>query len=404
MFKKKVITVMLAVLLAVCPLLLASNVSAQGIDYTDNIISIMEKDGLSVVKVELPIDDFSSFVILDKVYGGTNVLEFPRLPGQDIDVYFESSTRLDSTYIPDGTVVSCIFDVNIVQNEKCTAKLSYRQYNSANKIMSTGTGGPVNVPGTGSVTTQCVLNKVTETTAFTIFANLHFPALSYGHTKVITIKSCVMEMTIASLVLNQAQTGKTNKILKAVETKLEENGQKLEDLVITQQETNEKLDGVIDQQQQSNEKLDGVIDQQQQSNEKLDGIQDSLDTQIQDEIDKAEEMAESASAQVEEAIPDKSVELLPAMQNLAASLSYQGTEAKLPFPKVEMPAIPGVCASFELIPAQEIDFTAFVQMIPTGMINVMRALCDIAIVIWAFRELYGIYQYVIALKGGGVDV
>lgn len=58
--------------------------------------------------------------------------------------------------------------------------------------------------------------------------------------------SFTLEIPISSLYADYLQTGKTNKLLEAVEDRLEEQGKTMEEVLDQQQQTNDKLDEIID--------------------------------------------------------------------------------------------------------------------------------------------------------------
>lgn len=380
MLKKKVFSVILAVVLASCLMLMASPALAQGIDYMDYITDIKTVDGVSYVTFMLPLESIHYAVYYDNQLRRTGIGSNVSFPCRDegkvkLLYYFNEEGRIDTSDLP--AIISVAANLLVTttpDTETPLLEFHVREQPGAKVIGSKYVRALLSEEQ--SITIPEVKVPRNSSIDFAIYYTGWLNKVEQELTREVSLKSYTITMSIDSLFMQQQQSQKTNKLLEAVEKKLADNGKKLDD----------------------------VLSAQGQTNQKLDGIQDTLDSQMQNEIDKAEEMGTTASDQVAEAIPDKSAELLPAMQNLAASLSYQGTEAKLPFPKVSMPAIPGVCTSFELIPAQEIDFASFVEMVPSSIINVLRAVCDICIVLWAFKELYGIYQYVISLKGGGSDV
>lgn len=94
---------------------------------------------------------------------------------------------------------------------------------------------------------------------------------------------------------------------------------------------------------------------------------------------------------------------LSAFRNLAASMSYDGTDAKWEFPALSIPAIAGVTDKIELSDSQDIDLVAFVDDIPENILTLIRAVFDIALIIFCVKELYSLIQYLLTLKGGRSD-
>ncbi len=104
---------------------------------------------------------------------------------------------------------------------------------------------------------------------------------------------------------------------------------------------------------------------------------------------------------VSSAVPDKSAGMLSALQSLSNAVSYTGTEAKWKFPQMYIPAIAGVTDRINLNSEMEIDFSYWVNQIPQDIRTIISALATIGLVIFAFKELYGLISYVLTLKGGG---
>lgn len=75
-----------------------------------------------------------------------------------------------------------------------------------------------------------------------------------------SVDSFTLTFSISSLYRLQEQTGKQNEILKAVEKKLEENGQKLDDIINGTPEQNEQIDNAVGEMQGAVDRLEQVGD------------------------------------------------------------------------------------------------------------------------------------------------
>ena len=82
-------------------------------------------------------------------------------------------------------------------------------------------------------------------------------------------------------------------------------------------------------------------------------------------------------------------------------MSYSGTDAKLPVPAITIPAIPGVMDAIQLTDELYVDFGYWVQQLPSGVLELVQILCTIALIVYCFKELYGMIAYAMTLKGGG---
>lgn len=119
------------------------------------------------------------------------------------------------------------------------------------------------------------------------------------------------------------------------------------------------------------------------------------------EKNEVEQSGNNSLNDVSNAVPDKSSGMLSALQSLSNAVSYTGTSAKWTFPQMYIPAISGVTDRINLNSEMEIDFTYWINQIPQDIRTIISALATIGLVIFAFKELYGLISYVLTLKGGG---
>lgn len=185
------------------------------------------------------------------------------------------------------------------------------------------------------------------------------------------LKEFKLTFTISSLYRLQEEMGTTNAILVEVEKQLAEQGKTLDDILDQQTQTNDKLDDVVDQQQQTNDKLDNI----QGSVDELPGdIKDSMGDLIQEEETRAWEAGDSVAGDLSDTIPDYSDGFMQALQGFASSMSYSGTDAKLPIPALILPEIPGVIPRTVILDEMEIDFGEYLQMLPESLLLLVQSL------------------------------
>ena len=169
---------------------------------------------------------------------------------------------------------------------------------------------------------------------------------------------------------------------------------------------NSNLEKIVDEIKKGNT---SIIDN---ANNNANAIQDNNDKNTQSIIDNQNQLAEQEKTEtqnsgdksvndVSSSVPDKSAGMLSALQSLSNAVSYTGTVAKWKFPQMYIPAISGVTDRINLNSEMEIDFTYWVNQIPKDIRTVISALATIGLIIFAFKELYGLISYVLTLKGGG---
>lgn len=131
-------------------------------------------------------------------------------------------------------------------------------------------------------------------------------------------------------------------------------------------------------------------------------IQNQKDLQEKEKKD-SEDGGNSSSKKAQDSIPQVDGGFLTAIKSLVNSMSYTGIEAKLPIPKAYIPALAGMEETV-LIPEQEYDMSqAITDYVPTTLLTLIKHLFTIALVLFCVKELYGLIQYVLTLKGGGKE-
>lgn len=171
----------------------------------------------------------------------------------------------------------------------------------------------------------------------------------------------------------------------------------------------ERLDSIISLLEQQNANTNKITSN---ADKNASNIQSNDDKNTQSIIDNQNQLAEQEKTEtqnsgdnsvndVSSSVPDKSAGMLSALQSLSNAVSYTGTSAKWTFPQMYIPAIAGVTDRINLNPEMEIDFTYWVNQIPEDIMTLISALATIGLVVFAFKELYGLISYVLTLKGGG---
>lgn len=124
---------------------------------------------------------------------------------------------------------------------------------------------------------------------------------------------------------------------------------------------------------------------------------------LDEEEKRANQGGNDAIDDVNGAISDNSGGFLDALGSLATALSYNGTQAAWTFPKIQMPDIEGVMEGYTLVEEQPIDFGVWVQKMPASLLQLVRALTTIGLIVFCFKELWGVVSYVMVLKGDRSD-
>lgn len=135
----------------------------------------------------------------------------------------------------------------------------------------------------------------------------------------------------------------------------------------------------------------------------LEGEISAENSQNQEE-EKANKGGKDSSDKAANAIPSVNEGFGNALKSFVNSMSYAGTEAKLPVPRTYIPSLSGVTDEITLIPEQEYDLSqAINDYLPDTLLQLIRHLFTIALVLYCVYELYGLIQYVLTLKKGGKD-
>ncbi len=117
----------------------------------------------------------------------------------------------------------------------------------------------------------------------------------------------------------------------------------------------------------------------------------------------ANDRGNSAVDSVMEAINLNTAVYGSALSDLVQAVSYDGTEAILQLPAVKLPALGSGSVEVDLMSASSYDFSGVISMIPSSVLLLVRSLLSAALVWFAVKELVGLIQYFLTLRGGASD-
>ena len=153
------------------------------------------------------------------------------------------------------------------------------------------------------------------------------------------------------------------------------------------------------------EKLENIQEELGNLSQGLDDVQNAVEDvpgQVvdgmgelqQQEKEEASTEGDAGAQQVIEIVPNPSADFLPALQNFTSAMSYTGTVAVLTLPAVSIPAISGVIPEIYLMDPQEVNFEDYIVLIPEIALSLVRALFDIALVVYCLKELMDMLESV----------
>lgn len=120
---------------------------------------------------------------------------------------------------------------------------------------------------------------------------------------------------------------------------------------------------------------------------------ENTDKQIQSDKDlynqEHQEIEDSGNQATDAAdnIPDKSEGFISSLTNFVSAMSTTDTSCSITFPAITTPAIAGI-PSYTLSAEQEVDFSEAISLLPTSIMTLVQSLLTIALIIFAFKELY----------------
>lgn len=144
--------------------------------------------------------------------------------------------------------------------------------------------------------------------------------------------------------------------------------------------------------------LERIEDKLDKSNSWLEKIFKWLDESREKEKEEASTQGNSSVSEGTASIEDKGGDFVGALGGLTSSMSYTGTSCAWEFPEVRLPAIAGVMDEVVLINSQPIDFTQWVNAIPSSVLLVIQSVLTIGLIVYCFKELYDTIAYVLTLR------
>ena len=277
-------------------------------DYNDFITNIEVDGDKDIVTFSVPLDSFkiqfvSSEIGLNETFY-SNSFSWPLESLRTYDLYayaFSKGGYLDVTNIPDGSLVTFDVSISSVQPAGGYSTPSWSTqiyYYDKNKTFL----GQNNVfhdkdAIRNNFSFEMTMNKVAGASQATF--NLIMKELQpfYSCDFTFTIESLNLTLSISSLYRLQEQTGKTNEILSAVEKKLEQNGQKLDDVISGIDQNGEKLDEII------NGEVEPVRPEGSDSIDSLEKIEDDLLNSAGDGLSDYQQYIDDSLTVIEGHIP-----------------------------------------------------------------------------------------------------
>lgn len=109
----------------------------------------------------------------------------------------------------------------------------------------------------------------------------------------------------------------------------------------------------------------------------------------------------SSSDQLTSVIPNDSEGFTNSLNSLLGAMSTTATDCNIKIPELKLPNIAGIIPEAVLLEQQYFDLGSMFNIIPVQIMTLLRALFDIALVVFCFKELYSTIEYVLTLRKGG---
>lgn len=256
--------------------------SAEGVDYKDYISNI-EVDGHNdIVTITVPANDqywtFETGGIVQRFDQGW--VDFAPVVGQQYTLQLHPfNGRLNLDDIPNGTIFTVGFSFqfsNTVSYDSTYVSCNEQYYSSSGSWLGQIQNGVGHKTFEG-VNTYSITSKFSKNGPYSngvttpagsvdLFLQLYkFTPTESSNYVHFNAQDFTMTFTISSLYELQQTQERTNELLEAVEDKLEENGQKLDDIINGTPEQNEQAD-------QFQEEISGSIEDLNQAGEALNQV------------------------------------------------------------------------------------------------------------------------------------
>lgn len=182
-------------------------------------------------------------------------------------------------------------------------------------------------------------------------------------------------------------------------TNVDDVEKKLAEVITVLRSYQNEFEAIINELQIIYDKADAILSEEKKQTSWLEKIFNFLQEKDEKEKQELNTQGSSSTSQGQNAIDDKGGDFSGALTGLTNSLSYSGTECAWQFPQVKIPSIPGVIDEVVLIEEQPIDFSKWVNAIPSNILLVVQSICTIGLIVYCFKELYDTIEYVLTLRG-----
>lgn len=142
------------------------------------------------------------------------------------------------------------------------------------------------------------------------------------------------------------------------------------------------------------------VHQQDQNTEE---IKQAINEQAQAEKQEAQSSGNAAMDSVTSVIPNYAGNLSNYFTALTKRMIHEDLTCFITFPEIKIPAINGFFKETVLSEAKTVNMAEVASLIPTKILYLVRYLLTLFLIIYCFKELYSIIQYVMTLKGGNLD-
>lgn len=161
---------------------------------------------------------------------------------------------------------------------------------------------------------------------------------------------------------------------------------------------NLQLDKIIELLTGASSGTQDIIDNQNQN------TQDIIDNQNQlqeNEKTEAGSTGNSTSDELASVIPNDSEGFINSLGSFVGAMSTTATDCNIKIPQLKLPSVAGITPETVLIEEQYFNLGSMFNIVPVQIMTLLRALLDIALVVFCFKELYGVIEYVLTLRKGG---
>lgn len=205
------------------------------------------------------------------------------------------------------------------------------------------------------------------------------------------------------LLLNEegARQGSIQLIVNSILNSVDTVEQQLTSVISYLQSVDSELDSIKAELQLIYQKADALLLEQKVSNTWLEKIFNFLEEKDEKDKEAATQQGNKSTADIDDMIQDDSAGFSDSLGGLTSSMSYTGTNCSWTFPTVKLPAISGVMDEVTLVQEKEIDFSFWVNSIPSGILLLIQSVCTAALIVFCFKELYGTVEYALTLRKGG---